>query len=134
LRLSVVAGCRRTLRPPASTRAAAKAVVRAATRVAVKAAAKAAVAKSDNTRSICSNRKERGHRCGLFLLPSGASRRRFHELALKATRHPRHAIEASPGLTPISHVYSKVIGKVLLMQINDDHQFKPQLESLPFRE
>ncbi len=55
-------------------------------------------------------------------------------LALKAARRPRHAIEASPGLAPVTHIYANVIGEVLLMQINDDHNFKPQLEQLPFRE
>jgi uncharacterized protein YjbJ (UPF0337 family) len=37
-------------------------------------------------------------------------------------------------LAAVSHVYSKVIGEMLLIQINDDHQFTPQLEPLPFRE
>jgi hypothetical protein len=55
-------------------------------------------------------------------------------LALKVARRPRHAIEAISGLAAVSHVYSKVIGEMLLIQINDDHQFTPQLEALPFRE
>jgi hypothetical protein len=97
-------------------------------------AVRAAVARSDNSRSICYNRKESGRRCGVFLSRSGASRRRLHEPALKVARHPRHAIEASPGPAPVSHVHAKVIGEVLLMQINDDQPFKPQLEPLPFRE
>jgi uncharacterized protein YjbJ (UPF0337 family) len=37
-------------------------------------------------------------------------------------------------LAAVSHVYSKVIGAMLLIQINDDHQFTPQLKPLPFRE
>ena len=128
LRLSVGAGCRRTLRPPASNRVAVRAAARVAVKAAARVQARAAVARSDNIRFICSNRKEGGHRYGLSLLHSGASRRRLHEPAFKVARRPRHAIEASPGLATVSHVHAKVIGKVLLMQINDDHQFKPQLE------
>ena len=47
---------------------------------------------------------------------------------------PRLVIVAIPGLAAVIHVYSKVIGGILLIQINDDHQFTPQLKSFPFRD
>jgi uncharacterized protein YjbJ (UPF0337 family) len=36
-----------------------------------------------------------------------------------------------PGLAAVIHVHPKVIGRILLIQINNDHQFTQQLRRLP---
>jgi uncharacterized protein YjbJ (UPF0337 family) len=40
-------------------------------------------------------------------------------------------IVAIPGLAAVIHVHSNVIGRILLIQINNDHQFTQQLRTFP---